>query len=149
MPLLETREALLVRATDGRWRALLQRANVLSEGAPRSEGSSPGESRTWFGSTSILLPLAEVTDQERALLAKVAAFDVHLRARALRLAREEAALRAPAPLGTVTCAVRVQWESQGLRIDVDVEAPIMEARARASGARRGGSAPDGPASPRE
>ena len=131
LPLLERRDATLVRATDGRWRALLERASILSEGAPRGEGAD----RTWYGSTSLVVPLGELTAAEQHLVARVAAFDLHLRLRALRIARQEAALRAPCPLGTSTCAVRISWESAGLRIDVDVEAPMMVARARASARR--------------
>jgi hypothetical protein len=111
-----------VRASDVRWRALMETADVISEGAARREAVGSA----WFGSTSMILSIPQASEEERTFLAAVADRDVHVRLRVLRIALREATLRAPAPLGRSQCEIRVQSDERGVRIDVDVQAPLIE-----------------------
>jgi hypothetical protein len=106
----------------GRVRAWFDRADVMTEGAMRREG----DAAIWYGTTSLILPWPEdfASPTLRAFLAAVAARDPHVRLRALRLAHQEASLRAPAPLGRAECETRLVMGDSGLRIDVDVQAPL-------------------------
>jgi hypothetical protein len=95
----------------------------VSEGAVVCEGRR----QIWYGSTSLILALpAEAGTTERAFIAEVAARDLHVRLRSVRLAHREAQLRAPSTLGRSSCEIRVGWEDRGVRIDVDVQAPLIE-----------------------
>ncbi len=124
LPLLLARPTSLVRASEARWRALFERADVVTEGSARVEA----EGRIWYGTTSMILAIAP-TDGDPALLAALAERDVHLRLRALRTAHREASLRAPSKLGRFSCEIRVTRDPLGLRIDVDAQAPLIEGRA--------------------
>jgi hypothetical protein len=121
-PLVEERRPFLARSTDARWRDLFDRADLVTEGAAREEP----QGRFWYGSTSMILP---AEGSEVALLAAVAARDLHVRLRALRAARREACLRAPGQLGRLACEIRVNPHARGVSIDVDVQAPLIERRA--------------------
>jgi hypothetical protein len=122
LPLVLARHALLVRASDGRVSEMFDRADIVSEGNVRAEAGG----RVWYGSTSVILPGG---DRDAALFAAIAEKDVHVRLRALRTAHREACVRAPARLGSFTCEMRVLPDSRGVRIDVDVQAPLIEGRA--------------------
>ena len=122
LPTMAERSGTFVSVTDARWRDLFDRADVVSEGSARDERSG----RVWYGSTSLILPAA--TD-DVSLLVTLAARDMHVRLRAVRSAHREAALRAPGRLGRVACEIRVTPVSRGVRIDVDVQAPLIERRA--------------------
>lgn len=125
LPLVLARPTTLVRAEDARWRDLFDRADTVSEGSVRDEKAG----RVWYGSTSLILP----TEPGQApFLAALAARDVHVRLRALRTAHREACLRAPGRLGRFSCEIRVEADPRGVRIDVDVQAPLIERRARAA-----------------
>jgi hypothetical protein len=119
---------VLVRASDARWREMFERADVVSEGSARDEAHG----RVWYGSTSLILPAAP---GEVAFFAAVAERDVHVRIRALRAAHREAASRAPGRLGRLSCEVRITADPRGVRIDVDVQSPLIERRAIARPAR--------------
>jgi hypothetical protein len=121
--LVVARETLLVRASDASWRGLFERADTVSEGGVRQEP----QGRVWYGSTSLILPTAENADAR--LLATLAARDLNVRVRAMRAAQREASLRAPARLGRIACEIRVTEDPRGVRIDVDVQAPLIERRA--------------------
>jgi hypothetical protein len=121
-PLVDMRRMVVARATDARWRDLFESADTVSEGGLKNDGGG----LVWFGSTSFVLHLRAADGAaSRAFLAEIAGRDVHVRLRALRAARREASLRAPGPLGPATCEMRVAVESRGLRIDVDVQAPLI------------------------
>jgi hypothetical protein len=127
-PVVAMRPTLLVRATEARWREMFDRADVVSEGCARVEANraSKGMGRMWYGSTSLILP----ADAAAApFFAAVAQRDVHVRVRALRAAYREAASRAPGRLGRISCEVRIIADPRGVRIDVDVQAPLIEKRA--------------------
>jgi hypothetical protein len=127
-PVILAREAVFVRTSRGRWKDLFARADILSEGSARSEPHG----RVWYGTTSLILP-ADGADP--ALLAAVAERDVHVRLQALRIARREACLRAPARLGRLACEIQVKLDNRGVRIDVDMQAPLIEWSARSKLAR--------------
>ncbi|HLK41466.1 MAG TPA: hypothetical protein VKU41_32175, partial [Polyangiaceae bacterium] len=116
LPLVTARSTLLVRASDARWRDLFARADVVSEGAVRAEAHG----RIWYGSTSLILA---VDEGDPTYVASLAERDVHVRLRAVRTACREASLRAPARLGRFVCEVRITKGVDGVRIDVDVQAP--------------------------
>jgi hypothetical protein len=125
--LVDTRTRALARTHDPSWRELFDRADSVSEGALKAEN----QGQVWYGSTSLILPLDEtISPGTRAFFAAVAAQDPHVRLRAVRTACREASLRAPAPLGCFTCEIRVEGDSRGVRIDVDVQAPLIGGRAR-------------------
>jgi hypothetical protein len=130
LPLVRSRNAVLVRAEDARWRELFERADIVSEGSVRDEAREGRPARAWYGSTSLILPAEG--EAEIALAAAVAERDLHVRLRALRTARREACLRAPARLGRLSCEIRVSADPRGVRIDVDVQAPLIEGRRRRS-----------------
>jgi hypothetical protein len=122
LPLVASRRAMQARGIDARWRELFDAADTVSEGRVRDER----QGRVWYGSTSLILPLAEGTSaDERAFVAEVAARDVHVRLRAVRAAQREASLRAPSRLGRFGCEIHVAADSRGVRIDVDVQAPLI------------------------
>ena len=127
------RPTTLVRAPDCRWRELFDRADILSEGGARDEKGG----RVWYGSTSLILTLGalESDGADPAFLAALVARDAHVRLRAMRMAHREASLRAPGRLGRVSCEMRISPDSRGVRIDVDVQAPLIERRAHARSAR--------------
>jgi hypothetical protein len=125
--LIAVRFARLARTTDARWRELFAKADTLSEGAVREER----EGATWFGSTSLILVAPpDLEPEARRLFAAIAARDPHVRLRAIRTAYREATLRAPGPLGASVCEIRVTKDSRGVRIDVDVQAPLIGERRR-------------------
>ena len=127
LPLGAARQMLVVRASSARWADLLERADIVSEGSVRAEAAG----RIWYGTTSLILPAAAA---DVMLLAAIAARDVHVRLRTIRVARREACLRAPARLGRLACEIQVKPDAQGVRIDVDMQAPLIEwcARSRAA-----------------
>jgi hypothetical protein len=116
----------MVRTTEGCWRELFSKADAISEGMPKAEKD---QSRTWYGSTSLILELpVETSLEDRAELLAIAKKDVHAHVHALRVAHREAQSRAPALLGRVTCELHFEDDPRGLRIDVDVQAPLIERR---------------------
>ncbi len=131
LPPVVARETTLLAATEPAWRALFERADTVSEGSVRTEEAG----RIWYGSTSLILalPRSEAeADRETELrtAAEVARRDVHIRLRAVRVAHREASVRAPGRLGRLTCEIVVSVDGGGVRIDVDVQAPLIERRAR-------------------
>ena len=132
LPFILAQTTTLYRATDPRWRELFEQADIVSEGCARQEAGG----RMWYGTTSLILSVPEGTrDGEPAVLAALAGRDVHVRLRAVRMAHREASLRAPGGLGRFTCEIQVTPDARGVRIDVDVQAPLISGSAAAS--RRG------------
>jgi len=123
-PDLVERAGPFVRTTEGRWRELFAGADAMSEGAVKDERN--GE-RVYYGTTSLILGLpveTPVEERSRALAEK----DVHVHVHALRCAHREAQSRAPGQLGRTVCEVRFSEDPRGLRIDVDVQAPLIDRR---------------------
>lgn len=119
--LVRTRVVTWLLGSDGRFRTLFEDADAMSEGSVKVEGSRA----VWYGTTSLILAWPEsVSPASREFIAAVAARDPHVRLRAIRTAHREASLRAPGPLGRVECELKVEATPEGLRIDVDVQAPL-------------------------
>ncbi len=135
---LRIRAVTALHASDARFRAMFDAADAVSEGSAQAAGG-PGEAAVWFGSTSLVLPWPAGVDSDgaRAFLAALAGADPHVRLRAVRIAHREASHRAPGPLGRVECELRTAASAAGLRIDVDVQAPLtLPSRLGASGTPR-------------
>lgn len=133
--LVEVRRVKLAKGCAARWRALFESADVVSEGSARDEAKGA----VWYGSTSVILAfpvedLGETLDPE--LIAQFAARDPHLRLRAIRAAVREASVRAPGALGSAVCDVKVMIDLRGVRIDVDVQAPLIQGGAATRRRRR-------------
>lgn len=116
----------MVRTVEGRWRELFAAADIISEGAAKVDHDGAS---TWYGSTSLILELpVETSLEDRAQLLTIARKDVHAHVHALRSAHREAQSRAPALLGRLACEIEFHDDPRGLRIDVDVQAPLIERR---------------------
>ena len=112
-------------SSDARWAEIFESADVMSEGAPRGEGSE----RSYFGSSNIILLVApEDPNQTVQSLAGAIACDPHVRLRAMRVARREAAQRANAPLERVRTEITVSPCATGVAVHVDVEALVLPDR---------------------
>jgi hypothetical protein len=123
--LFHSRTLRLVASSDARWGELFDTADVMSEGAPRGEGND----RSYFGSSNIILLIApEAPDQTVQSLAGAVARDPHVRLRAMRLARREAAQRASGPLDRVRAEITVSPCTTGVAVHVDVEASVLPDR---------------------
>jgi hypothetical protein len=118
------RRLFVQTSSDPPWRELFERADVVSEGGARDEP----QGRIWYGSTSLVLP-GSLGGPDTALLAALASRSVHVRLRAMRVAHREASLRAPGRLGRLVCEIHISPAAGGVRIDVDVQAPLIERRA--------------------
>ncbi len=128
-PQLIERNGERVRTTEGRWRELFAKCDSISEGAPRNESKDSDAGRVWYGTTSLIIGLpVDMSLEDREQLLAIAQKDVHAHVHALRLAHREAQSRAPAELGRVACELKFEINLQGLRIDVDVQAPLIERR---------------------
>jgi hypothetical protein len=110
-----------VRSEDARWRDLFERADIVSEGK-----CEHGEYR---GTTHVLLPLFDQASgaEEHAFAAAMAPQCMHVRLRALRIARREAQHRAGVSLEPSRCELRFSTTSEGgVKIEVDVEANLVK-----------------------
>jgi hypothetical protein len=135
-PLLERRTVLLSAASAGRWREIVEGADVVSEGRTRPEG----ERLVYYGSTSVLLLAraagGELPDDEVASFAALLRADPHVRLRVLRIARREAAARAGGPLGTLRAEIDVGTSARGVSLLVEVVARLASGHLRAGAADR-------------
>lgn len=124
LPLVSTRKVELWQSSDYRWRELFESADVMSEGATRSEP----DGHTYYGSTSIVLPFSSrgglVPDDQADQVARVLSRDPHARLRATRVARLEAQVRSAAPIGRVRAEIGVQVAAHGIQVTVEVEARV-------------------------
>ncbi|MEO9143424.1 MAG: hypothetical protein ABI332_14195, partial [Polyangiaceae bacterium] len=123
------RTTTLVRGSVARFKELVEGADVVSEGAVGEDI----EGAAWFGSTSLVLLFPGADAAERAFLASWVLRDPHVRLRAVRVARREASLRAPSALGRATCELKASPDPRGVRIDVDVQAPLIVRARRGTG----------------
>jgi hypothetical protein len=124
LPLLSSRKVELWQASDYRWRELFEAADVMSEGATRSEPDGD----MYYGSTSILLPFSSrgglVPDDQAEPVARLLTRDPHARLRATRIARLEAQVRSAAPIGRVRAELGVSIVAHGIQVGVEVEARV-------------------------
>ena len=124
-PLLRTRTLVLVAGSDARWKALFESADIVSEGAPSGEDPS----RLYYGSTDIILRVKpDRTGETVSSLTTLASADPHVRLRAMRLARVEAAQRASGPLARVESQITVQSRPDGIGVHIELEARVLPDR---------------------
>lgn len=125
-------ELLVVR--DGWWSRMLERADLVSEGAVVEEEGR----RVYYGSTSLHVQVERATLEALPKpsveqLGVVVLADPHARLRLLRLARREAAFRAGATLDVLSAELRAEVAVRGaetwLAIAIDVDAPLVDAAA--------------------
>lgn len=130
-PLVVRRTVHLAAMPDGRWRDLLDSADVVSEGSTVPEG----DRFVYYGSTSVLLlgqsSGGALPDADLGDLAVLVRADPHLRARVLRIARREASARAGSPLGTLRAEIDVAPRARGVAVLVEVVARLARGHARA------------------
>ncbi len=131
-PLVEHRTVTLASAPAGRWRELLDAADVVSEGGTRPEG----DRLVYYGSTSVLLLRRSaggaLPDAEVGAFCSLIRADPHVRLRVLRIAWREASARAPRPLGTLRAEIDVAPSARGVSLLVEVMARLSRGHARAS-----------------
>lgn len=111
----------VLRSNATAWQLVLDVADTVSEGAARNEKDGP----VWYGTTSILVPRHCLVPGRELELRDAAARDLHVRVQVIRIAYREASQRAPFPLGTIAADLTMTVESEGLRIDIDVQAPLI------------------------
>jgi len=120
----------LWQSADYRLRELFEAADVMSEGATRSEP----DGATYYGSSSVLLPFVShggfVPKERAAEVARLVASDPHARLRAIRIACLEAQVRSGAPIGRVRAELFVRPDPRGIRVDVEVEARVFKSSER-------------------
>jgi hypothetical protein len=124
-----SRNATFVRSEDAHWRDAFGQANILSEGKT--------EAGSYQGTTSIVLQIAcaandlSSTDPRTFLTVQLAEHCMHVRLRALRIARREAQHRAGRSLHPSRCDMQFLRVPGGVKIEVSVEAKVVERRTRA------------------
>lgn len=117
------------RSEDAYWRDLFKSADVVSEGAVQTASAS------YYGMTDIVVPFPEeFGTAERAAHIAVARACVHVKLRALRVARREAQSRANVDLDASHCEVAFTEEKTHLRIHVELSAKVLHKNSR--GVRR-------------
>jgi hypothetical protein len=124
LPIVREQTLQLWEAADYRCRELFESADVMSEGATRSEP----DGIFYYGSTSVVLPVVScgglIPDEQVDRVASALRGDPHARVRAIRIAYLEAQLRAQAPIGRLLADVVVRRDRSGVRLDVEVEARV-------------------------
>lgn len=86
-----------------------------------------GGRKTWFGSTQLSFDFPQGLSYDEAL---AASGDPHLRLRAIRFALDEASFRAGGTLGKAQCDLRCRPVDGQLLVEIDVQAPLIEAQGR-------------------
>lgn len=123
-PLVQRRRVELCTAQSGRWREILEDADVVSEGAVRAEDGV----LIYYGTTSVLLLRSSsggaLPDLDVASLAAIVRLDPHVRLRALRIAHREASARAGSPIGVLRADIAVGAVARGVVISVEVTARL-------------------------
>ena len=126
LPTGSRRKCELIQSIDYAWRELFEAADVVSEGAVRNETDGP----VYYGSTSVQLSSSahggKYSDNDVEELVKLLAADPHDRVRAVRIACLEAQLRAGCSIGAVRAELTIRSNVCGVRVDVDVEAKIIQ-----------------------
>lgn len=129
LPIASRRRCEFVQSIDYSWRQIFEAADVVSEGAVRSEADGP----VYYGSTSVqLIPAARGQDyskQDEDELVKLLHVNPHAKVRAVRIACLEAQLRAGCPIGAVKAELTICKSARGVRVNVDVEARVASVHA--------------------
>lgn len=113
---------MFLRSEDAFWRDAFAAADIVSEGS--------SSQTSYMGTTSILLHL----DDRHGHAATIAERCMHVRLRALRIARREAQNRAGRSLHPSRCDVHFLKVASGVKIEVNVEANLVERRLKARNA---------------
>ncbi len=125
-PLLSRRTVSLVKSSDYRVRQLFEKADVMSEGKVREDA----DGAVYYGSTSVRLLFSSkgggIPDAQAHEVLALLSNDPHARVRAIRIACLEAQVRARSPLSRVRAELFVHRDATGLRIDVEVEARLVD-----------------------
>jgi hypothetical protein len=123
-PLVQRRTVELAKILTGRWREIVDAADLVSEGSTRDEG----EHRVYYGSTSVLLLRRSaggpLPDAEVPVLSALLAKDPHVRLRVLRIAWREATARSGGTLGTLRAEIDVAAGARGVALLVEVVARL-------------------------
>jgi hypothetical protein len=125
VPIFRAHRVAIVRTVAGRMRELVESADVVSEGATRTEDGSA----VYYGSTSLLFR-AEAIGVSPEDLKLVLERDPHVRLLALRVARREIAARVASDIGPLRAEVSVSLKGRCVTFDVDVVAAVALRRAR-------------------
>jgi hypothetical protein len=124
VPLVQRRTVELAAVLSGRWREIVDAADLVSEGCTRAEG----EGQVYYGSTSVLLLRRSaggaLPDEEVPLLSALLSKDPHVRLRVLRIAWREATARAGGTLGTLRAEIDVAAGARGVSLLVEVVARL-------------------------
>jgi len=135
-PLVQTRTMELSCAVPGRFQAIVEAADVVSEGRTVAEGAR----RVYYGSTSVLLLRRSaggaLPDVDVPILSALCAKDPHVRLRVLRIAWREATARAGGTLGTLRAEIDVAAGARGVSLLVDVVARLARGALRAGAGLR-------------
>jgi len=135
IPLVQRRSVELCTAHEGRFRDILDAADVMSEGQVSIEGGA----LVYHGTTSVLLLRRShgglLPDLDVDALARVLRSDPHMRLRALRIAHREATSRAGSPIGSARSDLRIDPSARGVIISIEVSAPLRRPHLAAAGAR--------------
>ena len=137
LPIGSRRSCEFVQSIDYSWQQLFEKADVVSEGAVRVET----EGRVYYGSTSVLLATTVYggvyANTDRETLLRLVEADPHARVRAVRIACLEAQLRARQTIGPIRAELTIRTDPRGVRIDIDIEAPVVaESHTTRSASRR-------------
>jgi hypothetical protein len=135
VPLVQRRSVELCTAHDGRFRDILDVADVMSEGRVSLEDGA----LVYHGTTSVLLLRRShgglLPDLDVDALAAVLQNDPHMRLRALRIAHREATARAGSPIGSARAELRIDPGARGVTISIEVSAPVERRHLVATAAR--------------
>ena len=135
VPLVQRRSVELCAAHAGRFRDILDAADVMSEGRVSIEDGA----LVYHGTTSVLLLRRSLggllPDRDVISLAAVLENDPHLRVRALRIAHREATARAGSPIGRACSDLRIEPGARGVTISIEVSAPLQRRHLLATATR--------------
>jgi hypothetical protein len=135
IPLVQRRSVELCTAHEGRFRDILDAADVMSEGQVSIEGGA----LVYHGTTSVLLLRRSsgglLPDLDVDSLAAVLRSDPHMRLRALRIAHREATARAGSPIGSARADLRIDAGARGVIISIEMSAPLRRPHLAAAGSR--------------
>jgi len=135
VPLVQRHHVELCAAHVGRFRAILDAGDVMSEGRVSIESGA----LVYHGTTSVLLLRRSLggllPDRDVTSLAAVLENDPHLRLRALRIAHREATARAGSPIGSAHAELRIAPGARGVIISIEVAAPVQRRHLLATATR--------------
>ena len=116
------------RSEDAFWRDLFKSADVMSEGAVQGTRDA-----SYYGTTNIVVTFpAHFESNECAAHAAVARACVHVKLRALRVARREAQSRANLDLAASHCELAFTSDATRLHIHIELSAKVLHKNSRGS-----------------